>query len=188
MDALLTAFLACLLVEAADRSQRLALVLSRRFGAGAAVIAGIIVAAFANAALSAAGGWWLAPMLGSHARSLFLALALLMAGAGLLLPVGRTDPLAGWRIGGFATTALGLFILGFGNGTQMLTLAVVVRMGHPVLAAAGAGLAVMLACLAAVGAGRPVPDGGLARAVRYTGGGLLLLTGAAMGLAAVGLA
>ena len=84
MDALLTALLGCLLGEMGDKSQWLVLALATRYDRNRAVIAGIIVAALANAAISAFAGAWIGPMLGPDARLLFLALATLFLGIGLL--------------------------------------------------------------------------------------------------------
>ena len=99
MDALLLALLGCLLGEIGDKSQLLVLALATRFQRNGAVIAGIIVAAIANAALSATAGAWIGPMLGSDPRLLFLSLSVLFLGIGLLWPVTSPDPLASWPTG-----------------------------------------------------------------------------------------
>ncbi|MDI1294358.1 MAG: TMEM165/GDT1 family protein, partial [bacterium] len=145
MAALLIALLGCLLGEIGDKSQLLVLALATRFNRNGAVIAGIVVAAIANAALSATAGAFLAPMIGADARLLFLALSLLFLGVGMLWPVKVPDPLADWPIGAFLTTMLGLFILGFGDGPQFLILGIATRTGDPVLAAIGGAIGVILA-------------------------------------------
>ncbi|WP_375195459.1 TMEM165/GDT1 family protein [Sphingobium sp.] len=147
MDALLIGLLGCLLGEMGDKGQWLLLALSTRFQRTGALIAGIAFAAAANAALGAVAGGFLAPMLGSDARLLFLALALLFLAGGMAWPVKRPDPLANWRIGPFLTAALGLFILGFGDGAQFLILGVAARTADPVLAATGGAIGMFAAWL-----------------------------------------
>lgn len=181
MDALLIALLGCLLAEMGDKSQLLVRAFAARFDRNGPVVAGIAVAVIANAALAAAGGTLLAPMLGSDGRLLFLALALLFLGIGMIWPVKAPDPLAGWRIGPFLTPALGLFILGFGDGAQFLILGVAARTADPALAAAGGAIG-MLAGLVPVVLLRErffrlVP----LRSIRFAGAALMLL--AALGAA-----
>ncbi|HEX7741735.1 MAG TPA: TMEM165/GDT1 family protein, partial [Sphingobium sp.] len=83
MDALLTALIGCLLGEMGDKSQLLVLALAVRYRRNGALIAGIAVAAVANAAVAAVAGGFLSPMLGSSARLLFLALAVLFLAIGM---------------------------------------------------------------------------------------------------------
>jgi putative Ca2+/H+ antiporter (TMEM165/GDT1 family) len=184
MDALLTALLACLIVEMGDRCQLLTLALSVRYKQHGAVISGLFLAAFANAALSAAAGGLIAPLLGPDARSLFLALALVSAGIGMLMPVKRPDLLTGWRLGAFATTALGLFILAFGNGAQFVAMAIAVHTADPILTALGAGLGVGAACLPVILLQQRFFTMLPIRWIRRAGGILLLLIGTILGLGA----
>ena len=142
MDALLTALIGCLLGEIGDKGQLLALALATRFERNGPVLLGIAVAALASAVIGALAGAVLAPMLGSDARLLFLSLALLFLGAGMLWPTRPPDPLAGWRIGPFLTAALGLFILSFGDGSQFLILGIATRTGDPVMAALGGAVGI----------------------------------------------
>src|SRR3546814_8091703 len=67
-----------------------------------------LAAALANAAIGAAAGAFIAPMLGTDGRLLFLALALIFLAAGMFWPTKQPDPLANWRLGPFLTSALGL--------------------------------------------------------------------------------
>ncbi|BBF68651.1 MULTISPECIES: TMEM165/GDT1 family protein [Sphingomonas] len=187
MDALLIALLGCLLGEIGDKSQLLVLALATRYDRNGAIIAGIVVAAAANAALSAFAGAWIGPMLGADARLLFMALSVLFLGAGLFWRPSAPDPLAGWPTGAFLTTALGLFILGFGDGPQFLILGIATRTADPMLAGIGGTIGVIAALVPVV----LLRDRILAvlplRAIRWTGGVLLLLAGAVMALVATGL-
>ncbi|MCI4590694.1 TMEM165/GDT1 family protein [Sphingobium sp. BYY-5] len=187
MDALLIALLGCLLGEMGDKSQLLVLALATRYDRDGAVIAGIVVAAAANAAISAIAGAWIGPMLGADARLLFMALAILFLGVGLLWRVSPPDTLDGWPTGPFLTTMLGLFILGFGDGPQFLILGIATRTADPILAGIGGAIGMIVALVPVV-----VVRGQLLailplRAIRWTGGALLLLSGAIMGLGATGL-
>lgn len=185
MDALLTALMACFLVEMGDRSQMLALILAARYRNDAAILCGLAVAAFANAALSAAGGWFISGLIASNARALFMALGLLFAGGGLLLRPKQPDPLSGWRIGAFLTSALGLFILGFGDGAQFLVMGIAARTADPVTAAIGGGAGIFLASLPVVLMRQSLIDILPMRWIRLGGAALFLVTGTIMALGAL---
>lgn len=185
MDALLIALLGSLLGEIGDKSQLLVLALATRYNRNGAVMAGIVVAAIANAAISAIAGAYLGPMLGSDARLLFLALSLLFLGIGMLWPVKPPDPLADWHIGAFLTTALGLFILGFGDGPQFLILGLSTYSSNPVLAAIGGAAGVIAASIPVVLLRQRILASLPIRPIRLGGGALLLLVGAAVALTAL---
>ena len=160
-----------------DKSQWLALALASRYQRDGAVLAGVAVAAAGNAALSAAAGALLAPMLAGNARLLFLALAILFLGIGMILRVKRPDMLEGWTLGAFLTTALGMFILGFGDGPQFLILGIATRTGDPVMAAMGGAIGVTLAAVPVVALREHFFHHRALRAVRLGGGALLLIVG-----------
>ena len=180
MDALLTALLGCLLGEIGDKSQLLVLALATRYDRNGAVIAGIVAAAIANAAISAFAGAWIGPMLGADARLLFLAL-------GLMWRVSPPDTLDGWPTGPFLTTALGLFILGFGDGPQFLILGIATRTAEPWLAGIGGAIGVIVALVPVVLLRAQLLIILPVRAIRWSGAGMLLLIGAGLALAATGL-
>ncbi|PZU64091.1 MAG: hypothetical protein DI554_09075 [Sphingobium sp.] len=177
MDALLIALLGCLFGEIGDKGQLLVLALAHRYQRDGAIIAGVAVAAIANAALSAAAGAWIGPMLSHDARLLFMALSLLFLGVGLLWPVKMPDTLDDWRIGPFLTTALGVFILGFGDGPQFLILGIATRTADPALAAIGVIAASVPVILMRDRFLSVLP----VRAIRLVGGG-----GAGMAMSAIG--
>lgn len=185
MDALLSAFLACLLCEVGGANQRLTLALARRFERDGPVILGIACAAAANATVSAAGGWFLSKLIAADARSLFLGASLFLAGAGLMIQVKEPNPLAGWRSGAFMTTILGLFILGFGDGAQFVIAGIATRTADPVMAAIGGTLGVFAACLPIAILRQPLPSTAKAATmIRWAGGGILMVLGAVLGLTA----
>ncbi|WP_030540780.1 TMEM165/GDT1 family protein [Sphingobium sp. DC-2] len=187
MDALLTALLGCLLGGIGDKSQLLALMLSARFRSDGAVIAGAALAVAANATLAAFAGALIGPMLGSQARLLFLALALLMLGGGMLWPVKQPDPLADWPTGPFLTSALGLFILGFGDGPQFLILGIAARTADPVLAGLGGALGMMAALIPAILLRDQLTRAIPLRAIRIGGAAIFLASGLGAAVSALGL-
>ncbi len=186
MEALLPALLACLVVEAGDRAALLSRALSERYAGSRQVALGAACAALGNASVGAAATVMLQPMMGSGARSLFLALALLFAGVGLLFPVKMPDSLAGWRIGAFATASLGLFILGFGDAAQFLIAALGLWSGDPAFSAAGGAAGIFVGCalgMAGLTSGSAPPIA----LFRRVAGGLFCLAGLATSLGPLGL-
>lgn len=155
MDALIPAFIAAALAEMGDKSPWLAAILAARFAKPGAVVLGIIVAAALASAISAAAGTLVQPMLTPNARLLFLALGLIFSGVTGFFALKQPDPLSGWKIGAFATSFLGLFILQFGEGTQFLVAGLAVNAKVPALAAAGAtlGICAVTIPMALAGAG-----------------------------------
>lgn len=185
MDALLPALLACLLCEIGGGNQMLSLALAERFARDGALIAGISLAAITNAALSAAGGWFISLLIAQDARSLFLALALMLGGAGLLMPIRRPDLLEKWRIGPFLTASLGVFILGFGDSAQFIIMGLSNHTADPIFAAVGGAIGTMIACISVVILRQPILSHRTARWLRRIGGGILLSIGAIMALSAI---
>ncbi len=173
MDTLLPAFVAALLAEFGDKTQLLVLMLAARFGRNGAVIGGVALAALANAAIAGAGGAMLATLMTPEPRALLLALALIFAGAGALLPMTPPEPVDRWRIGAFASSFGAFFILEFGDKTQFLTAAIAARAGSPILAACGAAAGVTLAAAAALALGEALPR----RMIRRAAGILFLIVG-----------
>lgn len=187
MDALLLALIGCLVGEIGDTRQRLAAALATRFESDGAVLAGAVLAVVGNAAIAALAGAWIGPMLGADARLLFLALAILFLGAGMIWRVSPPDDLAGWRIGAFPTSALGLFILGFGDGSQFLILGIAARTGDPLFAGVGGAIGVVAALVPAVALRHALLGAPWIIRFRRAVGVVVLLIGAAVALSAMGL-
>lgn len=177
MDALIPAFIAAALAEIGDKSPWLAAILAARFGKPGLVVLGIVVAAAAASALSAIAGALVQPMLTPNARLLFFALALILSGVSGFLALKRPDPLEGWKIGAFATTALGLFILQFGEGTQFLVAGLAVNAKVPALAAVGATLGICAVTIPLALAGTALRNRLPIRAMRIVPAVLFLFTG-----------
>lgn len=146
MSALFLALLLGFVVEGGGRLPMLFIALQRRFRAPIAVGAGMALGLGANAAIAAAVGASVAPLLTPEARRLMVALALGLAGGGLLLPVRAPDSLGGWRIGALPTAALGLFILGFGESGVFVTGTIAAAWESPWMAGTGGALGGIGAC------------------------------------------
>jgi putative Ca2+/H+ antiporter (TMEM165/GDT1 family) len=138
MDALMAALVAAALAQFGDRTAWLAAILSDRYRKPGLVIAMAALALVAASGLAAALGAVIGPKLAPNAQQLMLALALLLQGGGSFFPAKAPERLDRWKIGAIATTALGLFILAFGDGVQFIVLTLAARTAVPALAAIGA--------------------------------------------------
>ncbi len=187
MDALLPAFIAAGLAEIGDRTQLLAILLAVRFGRPGLVLAGIAVAAIANSLLAAFGGAMVHDMVNHRAIALMLAVGLIFAGAGGFMRV-RPPILSRYGpVGVFGTSALGFFILEFGDKTQLLTLAIAARIDSIWLAGFGAAAGIILANVPAVLLAEEWPRLAPLRAIRAGVGVALLIAGAVVAVGALGL-
>lgn len=181
----MAALLAAALAQIGDRPAWLAAILADRYRAPGIVIAMSGVALLAASLLAACAGLLLAPRLTPEAKQLFLALALLLQGAGAVVPARSPDRLTGWRLGAAGTSLVGLFILCFGDGVQFVVLALAARAELFWLAAVGAmlgGLAVIApAAILGEVAWTRLPLGTIRRIV----GGLFVVAALALGLSAL---
>lgn len=146
----MAALVVAALAQIGDKPAWLAAILSDRYRAPGRVVAMAAFALLGAGLLASLAGALLAPRLTPEAKQLFLAMALLFQGGGALFPVKAPDRLAGWRIGAAATSLIGLFILGFGDGVQFVVLALAARVELPWLAAVGAMLGSLAVIVPAV--------------------------------------
>lgn len=184
MDALVPAFLLALLSQIGDRPPLLAAILSDRYRRPLTVAFAAFVAHATGNAIAAVLGASLAPTLTPEAKSLLLAVALIFAGLTGLWTSRLPSRLERWRLGAFATSLGGLFILALGERTQFLTFALSTD-GYSCLAAAGATLgATVVSALAAM-----LGEAGWSRlplrAVRLAIAALFLCVGIGIGLGAL---
>ena len=185
MDALMAALVAGALAQAGDRPAWLAAILADRYRRPGTVILAAAIAIAAASIIACAGALLLRGTITPEAGRLFLALALVLQGAGGLARATPPDRLAGWRLGTFATSGLGLFVLAFGDGLQFIVLALAVSAELPWAAAAGAtaGSLAVIAPAALIGerGWTALPQ----LAARRTAAALFLVTGAALGFSAL---
>lgn len=155
MEPLLTTFIAAALAEWGDKTQLLVVALAARYRRPGPILAGVAVAALANALIAAFGGTLVNGFITLRAISLLVALALVFAGVGGLMGGKRPEMGSTWRTGPFLTTAGCYFLLEFGDKTQFLTLSLAAQFNSFLLAAfaATAGVAVASIPAALLGEG-----------------------------------
>jgi putative Ca2+/H+ antiporter (TMEM165/GDT1 family) len=187
MDALVPAFVVALLAEIGDATQLLAMLLGARFRSKAAVIAGIALAALLNMALGAAAGAAIALEINHRAIQLMTGVGLVLAGGGAVMKVKTPDPVDGWKIGAFASSAGAFFILALFDKTQFVAATIAAGSGHPVYTAIGAAAGITLADAPAVVFADRWPKMVPLRALRLGAGGLLVLAGLFIAIRALGL-
>jgi Ca2+/H+ antiporter, TMEM165/GDT1 family len=93
MDALIPAFIAVLLAETGDRVQSQAHRLGLSFADHRPIYAALIIVTLVNLSIGGIGGSYIANLISFEARSLFAALALLLAGLPMLLKVSPAKPI-----------------------------------------------------------------------------------------------
>ncbi|WP_375403218.1 TMEM165/GDT1 family protein [uncultured Sphingomonas sp.] len=181
----MAALVAGALAQSGDRTPWLAAILTDRYARPGLVILAAALALLCASSLACTGALLLEGRLTPEAGRLFLALALLLQGAGGLMRSEGPDRLAGWKLGAFGTSYVGLFILAFGDGLQFIVLAVAARAALPWAAAIGAtiGSLAVIAPAALIGerAWTALPQ----LAARRVAAVLFLATGAALALSAL---
>ena len=177
MDALLTSFVAAALAEWGDRTQLFVIVLAARFARPGPILAGLAVAALANALVAAVGGVLIHELVPTRALSLLVALSLIMAGLGSLIRRRPPDIAARWRTGAFVTAAVSLFLLEIGDKTQFVTFALAARFDSVLLAAAGATAGILIANAPAAVLGEALGKTVPVQPIRWAIAAILLVTG-----------
>lgn len=183
----MTALVAGALAQPGDKPALLAAILADRYGKPGAVVAAAVLAMLTASLIACVGGLLLAGRLTPEAGRLFLALALLVQGAGGLLRATSPDRLECWPLGAFGTSLAGLSILLFGDGLQLVVLALAARAELPWAAAAGA----TLGAVAVIAPAALIGERGWAAlphaALRRIAAALFLIAGAWTGLSALAL-
>lgn len=185
MDALVTTFIAAALAEWGDKTQLLAIALAARFERPAPVLAGVALAALANALIAAAAGTLLHELVTLRALSLLVAVALVFAGVAGLFRNQTPEMGASWRTGPFLTTLGCFFLLEFGDKTQFLTVALAAQYDALALAATGATLGVIAASAPAVLLAARAPTMLPLKAIRTAAAALFLFAGSLIALNAL---
>ena len=185
MDALMAALVAAALAQATDRTPWLTAMLGDRYKSKAVVILAAALALAAGNALAAVGGTLVARAMSPNAKDLFLAIALIFAGAAAFGAIRSPERLSGWRTGAFLTSLLGIFILALGDRSQFLTAAIVARSPSPVLAAIGATIGALAVNIPAILAGERARRRLPITAFRISTGALFVLVGLYLGLGAI---
>ena len=184
MEALVPAFLLALLAQPGDRPALLTAILADRFGRPLRVALAAGLAHGAGSALAALAGGALAPMLTPEARSLLLALALIVGAATACARAPLHNRLDHWRIGAFGTSFAGVLVLALGEQTQFFTFALAAQ-GKPWLAAAGSTLGAFAVALVAAQLGEAGWTRLPLRRLRQGSAAIFLVAGIAIGLGAL---
>ena len=184
MEAFVPAFLLALLSQIGDRPPLLAAILVDRYRRPATLLLAAVAAHGAGSAIAAALGATFTATLTPEAKSLLLAMALLFAGVTGLWTSRLPSRLDRWRLGAFATSLAGLFILALGERTQFLTFALSTG-GAPWFAAAGATLGATVVSAAALNLGEAHWSALPLRQLRLAIAALFLLAGTIIGLGAL---
>lgn len=185
VDGLMAALVAAALAQVGDRTAWLAAILADRFRKPGLVIVMAATAMLAASGIASVGGALLAPLLAPNAKQLMLALALMLQGGGALFPATAPERLDRWRIGAVATSALGLFILAFGDGVQFIVVTLAARSPVPALAAIGATIGSLAAIVPAALMGEAAWLKLPLRGLRIGIGVAFLLVGAVLALGAL---
>ena len=184
MEPLLTAFVAALLGGWADKSQRVAALLSAR-GRPGLVVAALLLAAAINSGVSAFAGSLLRREVGPHAATLLLAVALAYAGVAALIGEGSKEPTR--RGGPFLSALAALLAAGWGDKTQYLIAALALYWNSFLPVAAAAWLAGVAVCLPAALGGETFVRTAPLKALRILFGLLFLVAGGAVAVSGLGL-
>ena len=174
MDAFLTTFLSVVLAEMGDRPQILAVALAIRFRNDKAIIAGLALATLLNCILFAVAGSVIERWISEATLTLFAGFAYIFAGASMLMWRRKVDPLAGWKTGAFWTAFLGLFILQFGDKSQLIIAANAARHELWGFVLAGGFAGIMAACVPAIILREKLATIIPVNIIRWIGGALLL--------------
>lgn len=181
----MAALVAAMLAQATDRTPWLAAILATRFARPGAVILGTAIALAGGNALAAASGLLVAPHMSPNARDLFLAFSLLFAGFACLIPIKPPGALDRWKIGAFATSLCGIFILALGDRSQFIVMAITARSPSPVLSAVGATIGGMAVAIPAILAGENARGKVPLTALRFAVAGLFVCVGVVLALGAI---
>jgi len=146
MEVLLPVFVAVFLAEIGGKVQANAHQLGLRFAQGAAaILAALVMTSAISLAIAAIGGAIVTDMIDLRARTLLCGLALVFAGAPMLLSLKLPRPITGKAP---FTSALPRFAtVQFGDASQFIVFAITARGDMPVLAAF-AGVSAILAAAA----------------------------------------
>lgn len=180
MDSFLITLVVVIIAEMGDRTQLLSAVLSMRFKDDKNIILGLLFATVLNCALSAYLGSTVKQWISMDALKLFASIAYILGGIGMLLWNRPLDLLENWKIGTFATSFVGIFILQIGDKSQFIIGANAAQADHWLFPFFGAVIAIMIANIPAIIFKEKLPTIIPLKLIRRIGGGTILLWGIIM--------
>ena len=184
MDALVASFAAAFLGEWGDKTQLLLAVLVARTGRPGAAFAGVALAVAAASLLAGLAGAALVGMMPIRAASLLVALALCLAGLAGLFRRRAPDP-GSLTLPLMAAAFIMALAAQIGDRTPFITFALAARFDAPLLAAAGATVGALAACIPAALLGETLAKALPLRAIRLVSAALFLLVAIATALSAL---
>lgn len=185
MDSFLITLVFVMMAEMGDRTQLLCAVLAMRLKNDKSIIIGLLLATILNCALSAYLGHAFKGWLSTDALKLFTSIAYILAGIGMLLLYRPLDMLENWKIGAFATSFLGIFILQIGDKSQFMIGANAANSDYWLFPFFGAVIAIMLVNLPAIIFKDKLADVIPINIIRKIGGVIILLWGIVMAMSAL---
>ena len=183
MDALLPVFVAILLGETGGRVQAVAHRLSETFSQTRAILAALALATFISLTIGAVGGAVVANLINFQARTLLAGLALIFAGAPMLLSrkpvaaIGGTKP--------FGTSLFHFARAQLGDASQFIVFGFAARADMPGFASAGGLAAVIISTLPPLLLRDEWPGSVPLGLLRRIAAVLLMIAGARMALGAM---
>jgi putative Ca2+/H+ antiporter (TMEM165/GDT1 family) len=185
MPSFFLALIACFFADAGARDQRLVAALSARLGASSGLLVTSWIAAIATAAFAAAAGAAIALLLPPAGKTMFVAIALLLAAAELAWPILRKEPEEPTR----SLFAAGLVIASHqvSDAARFLIVALAAATGGPEFAAIGGAIGGGAALTLGWALGEDLTRRFPLRAVRLAIAALLLIAAVWTGLIARGL-
>lgn len=184
MDALVASFAAAFLGEWGDKTQLLLAVLVARTVRPGAAFAGVALAVAAASLLAGFAGAALVGMMPIRAASLLVALALCLAGLAGLFRRRAPDP-GSLTLPLMAAAFIMALAAQIGDRTPFITFALAARFDAPLLAAAGATVGALAACIPAALLGETLAKALPLRAIRLVSAALFLLVAIATALSAL---
>ncbi len=183
MDALLPVFVAILLGETGGRVQAVAHRLSETFSQTRTILAALALATVISLTIGAVGGAFIADLINFQARTLLAGLALILAGAPMLL---RRKPVAAVNgIKPFGTSLFHFARAQFGDTSQFIVFGFAARADMPGFALAGGLAAVLISTLPPLLVREEWPGSVPLGLLRRIAAALLILVGIHMALSAM---
>lgn len=180
MEAFLVSTAIVALAEIGDKTQLLAFILAARFRTPWPIILGILVATFANHALAAALGSWIASLLAPETLRWLLGLGFIAIAIWVLIPDKLDDTKATLtHYGVFGTTLVTFFLAEIGDKTQIATIALAAQYQTLIAVVLGTTFGMMIANVPAVLLGERIANRIPVRTVHMIAAAIFFVLGVA---------
>ena len=153
MDALFNSIFLVFISEMGDKTQLLALVLSRRYKRPWTILFGVLIATVLNHALATWLGAWGASLISPKALAWILALFFFIFAAWILIPDKAGEFKENNRSGVLVTTVVAFFLAEMGDKTQLATVALGANYSSTLLVTIGTTIGMLASNALAIFAG-----------------------------------